>query len=82
MSAEMTNREWLRSLSDEDLAEFMYTPQTGEFDYKVFESWCADNCEVFRECYLDEYNGECKHPHNEVEIFKWWLQQPHSEDEI
>lgn len=85
----MTNANKIRSMSDEELAEFLSgiaygreTPWSKVFEEKCCKSYPVTKCEIsdylnpmfLHECDFDD--GKCPHG-SDVE---WWLRQPAEEE--
>lgn len=61
----MTNADRIRSMSDEELAEFISRIEIGDFGPQVYGKTFCDMCKGQYEC------DDCR---------LWWLQQPAEED--
>lgn len=61
----ITNADRIRSMSDEELAEFISRIEIGDFGQQVYGKTFCDMCKGQYEC------DDCR---------LWWLQQPAEED--
>lgn len=61
----MTNADRIRSMSDEELSEFISRIEIGDFGQQVYGKTFCDMCKGQYEC------DDCR---------LWWLQQPVEED--